>query len=204
MGETGVPLSYVIRAAIANPEDAPDEYTQALWAASFEPRQYHDDSRGVYLWFKDLLTKTEGQTWFEKVKNDNGRAAHLLLGEHYAGEAHNQRHATSALAKLEHLDQRNESSFPFEKYLTCLNEAFVQMEDAEATTPLSCSKVHWLNHGIKNDDIQVQTTSGIICDRYLTNFDEACLTQKYIGSITESKTMISKFKQLAVSFATGI
>ena len=119
--------------------------------------------------------KTEGQTWFEKVEDGDGRAAHLLLREHYVGEAHDQRRAASAMAKLENLFWKNEASFAFEKYLTWLNEAFMEMEDAEQ--PLfPAQKVQWLIRGIKNDDIQVQTTIGIIRDRYLTNFDEACLT----------------------------
>jgi hypothetical protein len=187
MGKAGVPLSYVIRAADVDPEKAPDAYTRALWAASFQTRQFHDDNREVYHLFKDLLTKTEGQTWFEKVKDGDGRAAHLLLREHYVGEAHDQRRAASALAKLENLFWKNESSFPFEKYLTRLNEAFMEMEDAEQ--PLyPAQKVQWLIRGIKNDDIQVQTTIGIIRDRYLTNFDEACLTL--------SRTISSRFASI--------
>jgi hypothetical protein len=187
MGKAGVPLSYVIRATDADPENAPDEYTRALWAASFQTRQYSDDNREVYHLFKDLLTKTEGQTWFEKVKDGDGRAAHLLLREHYVGEAHDQRRAASALAKLENLFWKNESSFPFEKYLTRLNEAFMEMEDAEQ--PLyPAQKVQWLIRGVKNDDIQVQTTIGIIRDRYLTSFDEACLTL--------SRTISSRFASI--------
>ena len=114
MGKAGVPLSYVICAADVNPNDAPDEYTRALWAASFETRRYQDDNREVYHLLKDLLTKTEGQTWFEKVYDGDGRAAHLLLRKHYVGEAHDQRRAASTLAKLENLYWTNESSFPFE------------------------------------------------------------------------------------------
>jgi hypothetical protein len=187
MGKAGVPLSYVIRAAEVNPDDAPDEYTRALWAASFDTRQYRDDNREVYHLFKDLLTKTEGATWFEKVKDGDGRAAHLLLREHYVGEAHDQRRAASALAKLETLFWKNESSFPFEKYLTRLNEAFMEMEEAEQ--PLyPAQKVQWLIRGIKNDDIQVQTTIGIIRDRYLTDFDNA--------SLTLSRTVSSRFASI--------
>ncbi len=63
VGKAGVPLSYIIRAADSDPEKAtPDEYTHALWAASFQTRQFHDDNWEVYHLFKDLLTKTEGQT----------------------------------------------------------------------------------------------------------------------------------------------
>ena len=184
IGKAGVPLSYVLRADGVNIDDAPDEYTRSLWAASFETRQYRDDNREVYHLFKDLLTKTEGATWFEKAKDGDGRAAHFLLREHYIGEAHDQRRAAAALAKLQTLFWKSEASFPFEKYLTRLNEAFMEMEEAEQ--PLyPAQKVNWLLMGIKNDDIQVQTTCGIIRDRYLTNFDEACLTL--------SRTISSRF-----------
>jgi hypothetical protein len=71
-GKSGVPLSYVICTTDVDPADAPDEYTCAMWAASFETIQYREDNREVYHLLKDLLTKTEGQTWFEKVRNGDG------------------------------------------------------------------------------------------------------------------------------------
>ena len=46
-GKAGVPLSYVIRPVDADPDDAPDEYTRALWAALHETPQYPDDNREV-------------------------------------------------------------------------------------------------------------------------------------------------------------
>jgi hypothetical protein len=56
-----------------------------------------------------------------------------------------------------------------------MNEAFKELEDAEQ--PLyPQQQVQWLLCGVKNDGIQVQTTLGIIHDRYLTDFDSACLT----------------------------
>jgi hypothetical protein len=174
-GKSGVPLSYVIRPADADPAEAPDEYTRVMWAASFHTPQYKEDNREVYHLFKDLLTKTEGATWFEKVKDGDGRAGHLLLREHYVGEAHDMRRAASANAKLETLFWKSEASFSFEKFLTRMNEAFKELEDAGQ--PLfETQKVNWLLRGIKNDDIQVQTTIGIIRNSFLSDFDSACLT----------------------------
>ena len=122
-------LSYVIRPdGVEDRESALDEYTHALWAASLEPRQFCVNNREVLHLYKDLLTKTVSQTWFEKVNDGDGRAAYLLLREHYAGEAHDQRCAASAMAKLKILLWNNVASFPFEKYLT-LNEAFMEMEE---------------------------------------------------------------------------
>ena len=64
--KAGVPLSYVIRAADVDPNEAPDEYTRALWVASLNTPQYKEDNRHVYQLFKDLLTKTEGSTCLKR------------------------------------------------------------------------------------------------------------------------------------------
>jgi hypothetical protein len=93
--------------------------------------------------FKDLVTKTDGATSFEKVTDGDGRAAHLLLREHYVGEAHNMRRAASANAKLDALFWKSEAVFPFEKYLTRINEAFKELEDAGQPTMYICNK--WFN-----------------------------------------------------------
>lgn len=79
-------------------------------------------------------------------------------------------HAALANAKLENLFWKSEASFSFEKFPTCMKKAFKKLEDAGQ--PLYPSqKVQWLLRGEKNDDIQVQTTMGIIHDdQYLTDF----------------------------------
>jgi hypothetical protein len=129
-GKAGVPLSYVIGPVKTDPDDTPDEYMRQKWAVSFNTIQFRDDNWQVYHLFKDLLTKTEGATWFEKVNDGDGCGAHLLLHEHYIGEAHNMRRAASATANLETLFWKNEASFSFEKFLTRMSEAFKELEDA--------------------------------------------------------------------------
>ena len=168
-GKAGVPLSYVIHPAKANPDNATDEYTRTLWAASFETPQYVENNREVYHLFKDLLTKTDGATWFEKVTDSDGRAAHLLLREH------DMRRAASANAKPEAFFWKSEAAFPFEKCLTRMNEAFKEMEDAGQPMYMQ-QKVQFLLKSMRCDDIQVQTTVGIVRDKYLNNFDAASNT----------------------------
>lgn len=120
-----------------------------------------------------MLTETKGTTWFEKIKDGDGHAAHLLLHEHYVGEAHDMRRAALANSKLENLFCKSKASFSFEeKFLTCMNKVFQELKDAGQ--PLYPSqKVQWLLRGVKNDDIQVQATMGIIHDQFLTDFDSA-------------------------------
>jgi hypothetical protein len=184
-GKAGVPLSYVICPAKANPDNATNEYTRTLWAALFETPQYVEDNREVYHLFKVLVTKTDGATWFKKVTDGDGRAAHLLLRKHYVGEAHDMRRAASANAKLEALFWKSEAAFPFgEKYLTRMNEAFKGLEGADQPMYMQ-QKVKFLLKSMRCDDIQLQTTMGIVRDKYLHDFDAACMTL--------SRTVSSRF-----------
>ena len=183
-GKAGVPLSYIIRPVDADPDKATDEYTRVLWAASFETEEFMEDNREVYHLFKDLSTKTDGATWFEKVTDGDGRSAHLLLREHYIGEAHDMRRAAAATAKLEALFWKSEASFPFEKYLTRMNEAFKELEDADQPMYVQ-QKVHFLLKSMRCDDIQVQTTMGIVRDKYSHDFEGACMAL--------SRTISSRF-----------
>ena len=173
-GKADVPLTYVIRPGGVDPDDALDEYTRALWAASFDTEEYKEDNRQDYHLFKDLLTKTDGATWFEKVNDGDGQAAHLLLREHYVGEAHDMRRVAAATAKLEALFWKSEASFPFERYLTRMNEAFKELEDADQPMYVQ-QKVQFLLKSMRCDDIQVQTTMGIVRDRYSHDFEGACM-----------------------------
>jgi hypothetical protein len=77
---------------------------------------HSEDNCDVYHLLKDLQTKTEGQTWFEKVCNGDAPAADLLLRKYFVGEAHIMRRAASANAKLEFLFWKSEATIPFEKF----------------------------------------------------------------------------------------
>ena len=63
-----------------------------------------------------------------------------------------------------------------------MNEAFKEL--ADAGQPM----YEHLLRSIKCDDIQVQTTMGIVRDSYLTDFDAACLTL--------SRTVSSRFASI--------
>ena len=69
-----------------------------MWAVSFETQQSKDDNCELYQFFNNLLTKTGGATWSEKVNNGEGKADHLLLWEHYVGEARDMWRAAAAYA----------------------------------------------------------------------------------------------------------
>jgi hypothetical protein len=85
------------------------------------------------------------------------------------------RRAASANAKLEALFWKSEAAFPFEKYVTRMNKAFKELEDAGQPMFMQ-QKVQFLLKSMRCDDIQVQTTMGIVCNKYLNDFDAACMT----------------------------
>jgi hypothetical protein len=68
-----------------------------------------------------------------------------------------------------------------------MNESFKELDDAGQPMYVQ-QKVQLLLRSIKCDDIQVQTTMGIIRDRYLNDFDAACLTL--------SRTVSSRFASI--------
>lgn len=72
------------------------------------------------------------------------------------------RRAASANAKLEALFWKIEAAFPFEKYLTRMNESFKELDDAAGQPMYEQQKVQFLLRSI--------------CDKYLANYDAACIT----------------------------
>jgi hypothetical protein len=65
-----------------------------------------------------------------------------------------------------------------------MNKGFKELEDVEQPM-YEQQKVQFLFRSMRCDDIQVQTTMGIVRDKYLSNFDGAC--------ITLSQTVSSRF-----------
>ncbi len=66
-------------------------------------------------------------------------------------------------------------AFSFERYLTRMNKAFKELDNA-GQPMYAQQKLQLLLCSIKCDNKQVQTTMGIIRDRYFNDFDGACLT----------------------------
>ncbi len=80
--------------------------------------------------------------------------------------------------------------FLFEKYLTHLNKAFKELEDAGQALWETQEVTHLLK-GIQNDDIQVQMTISIVRNSFLSHFDVAFLTL--------SRTVLSRFASVLKS-----
>jgi len=86
-GISGVPLSYVIQkeeySDIAPPgEDAVEEMIRL---APLRGTAYLEDKKRVYRIIRDAVSGTDGWTWMQDVRNEDGRQAIKSLRDHYDG-----------------------------------------------------------------------------------------------------------------------
>jgi hypothetical protein len=172
MGQSGVPLSYVTRAADADPAEAESEYQRVIWSAPHVGLAYETDNRQVYRLYKHAMIGTEGWAWFNQTPDGDGRAAHIHLTDHYLGTAETSRRAAEAEAQLARLHYKNEASFPFEKYITRLYECFEALEDNQQGY-LDAQKVKKMLENITSSSTEVVALKTIIRDRYPNDFAKA-------------------------------
>lgn len=172
-----------------------------LWTAPHTGLAFREDNRLVYQIYKDLMIGTDGYTWFSRAPRGNGRAAHLLIEEHYRGDAEVALRAASAEARMKGLFYKQQSSMPFEKYLTRLNECWELMEDNDQFYS-DAQKVKKLLDGVKSEDPEVVAIKAVIRSTYPNNYNAASTMMSgqiailFPGSHTDSNNDTSnKYKR---------
>ena len=172
-GETGIPLSYIIRPEVVDPAAAVDDIQRMILLAPLHGPAYDADKRQVYRYLKNLLLGTEGWAWFEEAVEGDGREAYLNLLRHYNGPTEVRRRATEAEAKLRTLFYKTEATFPFEKYITKLKEYFRDLEDAKQgrTQWQMCDRTL---EGIQSTDPRIISLVVTMRDKHPDNFSSLC------------------------------
>ncbi len=86
-GILGVPLIYVIRKEAMNNVAPPgeDAIQELVHLAPLDGPIYLEDKQCVYRIIRDMVSGTDGWTWMQDVKNEDGREAIKLLRDHYDG-----------------------------------------------------------------------------------------------------------------------
>jgi hypothetical protein len=196
IGKSDVPLSYVIRPADTNPDDAVDEYQRVIWSAPHEGFAYKEDNRLVYRIYKDLINGTDGWAWFSMAAEGNGRAAHLHLQQHYLGDDSNARRAVQAKATLEKLHYKNESVFPFEDYFTRLHECFEALDDNNQGL-IDAHKVDKLLEGVHSNNVEVMALKTYIRARHSNDFNAAAthMAKQIVAIFPATHAMDTRLKR---------
>ena len=130
LGINGIPLSYIIHKDNNDPDRARNEHEKLIWTAPLYGQAFNKDNREVYHILKDRVLGTEGWAWFQGVTSGDGRADKKRITEHYFGTSHTNRSAAESESRLSKIYYRNESYFPFDKYISKLTEIFQDLEDA--------------------------------------------------------------------------
>jgi len=115
-GISGVPLCYVIRkeefSDVAVPgEDAVEE---VIRLAPLSGTAYLEDKKRVYRIIRDAVSGTDGWTWMQDVRNEDGRQAIKRLRDHYDGPGAKTRRVQDAKEWLKVCAYKSETTFPFE------------------------------------------------------------------------------------------
>jgi hypothetical protein len=172
IGKANVPLSYITRPDDVNPEEAIDEYQRLIWSAPHQGFAFNEDNRQVYRIYKDLVTGTDGWAWFSMAPEGNGRAVHQRMERHYLGDDANARRAAQAKAQMDRLHYKNESVFPFERYVTILHECFEALDDNNQGLN-DAHKVNKLLEGVQSTNPEVIALKTVIRATHPTDFNAA-------------------------------
>jgi hypothetical protein len=171
-GRSGVPLSYIIRPENVVVANAAYDYERALWSAPHNGPAYRDDNRQVYRIYRGLMIGTDGWTWFNRADNGNGRQAHLLITQHYRGDAETALRAAEAESMLLRLFYRNEAAFSFENYITRMSECFELMKDNEQGLSEG-QKVKKMLDGVVSTNAEVVAIKAVVRSTYPNDFSAA-------------------------------
>lgn len=136
-GETGVPLSYVVRKDVALPTDMedpgmgqPSYLEEMIRRASHAGSEWQTDNLAVWNILRHITHGGPAWNWVSQYQRQgNGRDAYLALKTHYLGASAQERIRSQADAKLDgaFYDGRNRN-FSFENYCGLLNNAFADLE----------------------------------------------------------------------------
>jgi len=128
IGYSGAPLSYVIRKDLGEgiEWESLDRKTQLIYNARLEGLFFNIDSERVLTLLKELCLGTGAETWFRNIKC--GREAMKALQVHYDGPGERERRKEEARSKLRNVYYKHEGTFPFEKFVTNLYDAFQVLE----------------------------------------------------------------------------
>jgi len=128
ISKNGAPLSYVIRKDLDEGVEweSLDRKMQQIHTALLKGFTFNIDSKRVLTLLKELCLDTEAETWFRNIKC--GREAMKALQIHYDGPDESKRRKEKARSKVKSVYYKREGTFPFEKFVTNLYDAFQVLE----------------------------------------------------------------------------
>ena len=121
-----ISLYYVIRTKPC-PIAAPEKSTlnEIIYNASHTGRAIQTDNKEFHKLFDELILGTYAADWIKNyLRHRDGREACTALCEHYDSPAEGDKRVTVSRDNIDQAFYKNESTFSFERYKTCLKHEF--------------------------------------------------------------------------------
>jgi len=196
LGMDRVPFSYIIRED-AMPGDPlavyPNEHARLIAITPHTGLKFDTDNGRVFDHLKSWTLNGPAWTWIRSYNSTrNGRAAWLVLLEHYEGDAQRDRVKDAAYAAISqacyHEDKKR---FSFESYITTHRDAYEDLEQYGQVVSAD-KRVRDLLQGIKDPRANAAKET-ILANNHLRNDFNAAVTHlatslQLQGSISEGST----------------
>jgi len=176
-----ISLRYVIRPEVPEDYQPIDEEDRKLHQIPLEGPAFRNDNRRVWTKLEALTTGTDAAGYIEPYRGQmDGRKAALALvahylgtGAHYLGTGASDARVNIATGILEGLHYKNESVFPWEKFITRFTKCFniLDASDDEALTPKQ--KVDKLFEKIQTSDKKLLAAAAVVQNKYPRDFAAA-------------------------------
>jgi hypothetical protein len=134
LGETGLPLAYVVRENVALPAiDAgfglPDYTQEMIQRGDHATATYQNDSKEVWNVIRHLTHGGSTWSWVSQyARSSNGRDAYMAIKAHYLGPSYRSRIQASCDAIISKTYFDGNRNFTLENYTTSLQKAFTDLE----------------------------------------------------------------------------
>ena len=174
MGAAKVTIDYVVRKDVADDYVFEDEDEERKYQMPLDGENFKRDNKLVYSMLKAACVKSDAWTWIQdQDRSANGRAAWNALVSHYDGSGELNKRLERAKEEISRLHYRNESVFPFERYITKLKENFFVLGKDDDERLTGKQKVDQMLKGIKSSDASIIAAKTDIYKDFRSDFDAA-------------------------------
>ena len=149
-----------------------DGVEELILLAPLHGTPYLEDKKRVYRIIRDAISGTDGWTWMQDVRNEDGRQAIKSLRDHYDGPGAKTRRVQDAKERLKICAYKSETTFPFERYVSVLKDCFATLEEDERAIT-ERDKLDYLLDGIQNTGLAAAVSTISMSQTLWSSFEEA-------------------------------
>jgi hypothetical protein len=174
MGAAKVPVVYVIRDVVDDDYEFEDDEERRIHQMPLAGENFKRDNRLVYGMLKASCVKSDAWAWIQDHdKSADGRKAWRSLVSHYDGTGELSKRVERAKEEISRLHYKDEKVYPFERYVTKLEENFFILSKDKDENLTERQRVHILTTGIRSTDPSIVAAKTDVYKDFRTDFSAA-------------------------------